>query len=110
MKWDCNKMADEFVSMIREHHPDRDGQDFDDLMGCVIADVIIAVTRNGSNPDMVIAAAFKGVDLMQDVETHTPIKVVPGIYDDEPEPETFDDALARKCDATAREDAARALK
>ena len=102
--YDANAAADRFLRMLWDHHADaEDARDTEELLEYVAQDLFSAFQREGIDSKDVLAraAAF--------TRNH-PADARPGYFNPEPDLPTYDEALATKCAAAARMDAARALK
>ena len=103
-KYDANAAADDFIRMLWDHHPEASGaRTTEELLEYVAVDLFSAMQREGITPERVLSWARTWS------EKH-PADRNAGNFDREPEPPTYDEALAAKCDADARMDEARALK
>ena len=103
-KYDANKAADDFISMLWDNYADAvSAGSTEELLEYVACDLFSAMQRERIKPEKIIGWA-------QTWTTQHPATPNPGNFDPEPEPPTYDEALAAKCDADARMDEARKLK
>lgn len=67
----ADQMADAFLNMLNDHHPDCEGEGIPDMFHYVAVDMILAARKHGVDLAKTFQDAKTGADLIEDL--HGPV-------------------------------------